>query len=130
MPPENVDILEATKVNFEIWKQIALQTKSLAFKWKKWKRLILKSLSLLSKVDVVELKKVTQSLTRRHLLSSSTMRSANYFFIKMPRIPSKGSSTLATTITNYAESKEFIVLDSTWTWQCLKQINERISKKR
>ena len=51
MPPENVDILEATKVNFEIWKQIALQTKSLDKKKKKWKKLILKSLSLLSKVE-------------------------------------------------------------------------------
>ena len=76
--------------------------------------------------DIVGLNKVRQSLTQRHLPSSSTISSRSsrshlqiIFLIKMSRIPSKRSSTLVTTITNYAEAKDFIVLDSTRAWRCL-----------
>ena len=49
LPPENINELEADKVNSEIWRQIAHQTKSFDLKLQNLQKLILKSLSVLSK---------------------------------------------------------------------------------
>ena len=49
LPPENINRLEANKVNSEIWQQIAQQTKSFDLKLQNLQKLILKYLSVLSK---------------------------------------------------------------------------------
>ena len=49
LPPENINGLEANKVNSEIWRQIAHQTKSFDLKLQNLQKLILKSLSILNK---------------------------------------------------------------------------------
>ena len=47
--PENINGLEANKVNSEIWRQVAHQFKSFYLKLQNLRKLILKSLSVLSK---------------------------------------------------------------------------------
>ena len=49
LPPENINGLEANKVNSEIWRQTAHQTKSFDLKLQNLQKLILKSLSMLNK---------------------------------------------------------------------------------
>ena len=49
LPPENINGLEANKVNSEIWRQIPHQTKSFDLKLQNLQKLILKSLSMLNK---------------------------------------------------------------------------------
>ena len=49
LPSENINGLEANKVNSEIWRQIAHQTKSFDLKLQNLQKLILKSLSMLNK---------------------------------------------------------------------------------
>ena len=49
LPPENINGLEANKVNSEVWRQIAHQTKSFDLKLQNLQKIILKSLSVLNK---------------------------------------------------------------------------------
>ena len=49
LPPENINGLEANKVNSEVWRQIAHQTKSFDLKLQNLQKVILKSLSVLNK---------------------------------------------------------------------------------
>ena len=49
LPPENINGLEANKVNSEVWRQIAHQTKSFDLKLQNLQKMILKSLSVLNK---------------------------------------------------------------------------------
>ena len=48
LPPENINGLEASKVNSEVWRQIAHQTKSFDLKLQNLQKIILKPLSVLN----------------------------------------------------------------------------------
>ena len=65
LPPENINGLEANKVNSEIWRQIAHQTKSFDLKLQNLQKLILKSLSILNKsTNILYEQRLEKDLTK------------------------------------------------------------------
>ena len=76
MPPENINGLEANKVNSEIWRQKAHQTKYFYLKLQNLQKLILKSLSVLSKtVNTLYEHRSERDLTKLVALVNATIKS-------------------------------------------------------
>ena len=76
LPPGNINRLEANKVNFEIWGQIAHQTKSFDLKLQNLQKLILESLSVLSKTaNTLYKHRSEKNLTKLAALVKATIKS-------------------------------------------------------
>ena len=76
MPPENINGLEANKVNSEVWRQIAHQTKSFDLKLQNLQKIILKSLSVLNKTaNTLYEHRSEKDLTKLVALVKATIKS-------------------------------------------------------
>ena len=76
LPPENINGLEANKVNSEVWRQIAHQTKSFDLKLQNLQKIILKSLSVLNKTaNTLYEHRSEKDLTKLVALVKATIKS-------------------------------------------------------